>query len=103
MDYAKFAAKLVEVINSRRKQMGLNDDHVGKLLMFTTDEKFEEWIRSDPDNSADIALGAHCALFEHSIVNKLPEGLEDSERLNLDNGEVGFFVDILDDEVWKRK
>jgi hypothetical protein len=103
MNYDEFANKLVASINARRAKIGLSEDAVGKLLIFNTSQDFEDWIAASPDNSAGIALGARCALFQHRVVSVLPDELESDQIVTEGGVSVGFIVDKLDDDAWQSK
>jgi hypothetical protein len=102
MNYEEVADKIVDAINTRRARQGIKDDEPGKLVILSTNQQFDDWITADPDNSARVALGAKCPLFQHSVVDDLPND-PDATVLEFNGTTVGFVVDRLDDEAWQRK
>jgi hypothetical protein len=103
MSFEATANDLIRAIKLRRIELGLNDDEPGKLVLLTTNKGFDDWINEgDHDNATHIAMGAKCPLFQHVLVEDLPDDPA-ATVLHLEGIEVGFVVDRLDDEAWNRK
>src|SRR5215216_4145701 len=102
MSYNDTANKLIESVNTRRLEIGMKDDEHGNLVVVATSRQFNDWILSDYDNSAHIALSTRCPVFQHIFVNELPNN-PDITIVEVDDFEVGFIVNRLNDVAQQTK